>query len=500
MRRKYTGILSILAVSVLLLVYCSTPAYAVIPALGPLIPQIILLISAGFIFIAAGFAALFSLKWWRMKFARLLSARLRTKIIIGATVLVVIGTGVAALVIYGRWTTGRYGLMVTEDQEQQTTGQSWPAFRGGLMRTGNNDGQPGPEVGEEVWVFRDLDFRSGNFSSSPAVIGKRVYVGSSQSSIFASGGVVYCLNAESGEMIWKYQTVREIFSSPAVANGKVYIGEGLHQDVDSKLYCLDAATGSFLWSFQTSSHVESSPAVVDGKVYFGGGVDGVYCVDAETGEQIWHYPGIHVDISPAVDKGNVYVGTGYGDTSIYCLDADTGAQNWQIHQGYPVWGSPSILSDRVYFGIGNGNFLESDEEPYGKVICVDTTTLETVWQYEVDDSVLTAVALSDGRVYFGSRDGNVYCLDADSGEFKWKWQTESPVLSSPAVDSRFVYFGSDNGVIYCVDKLSGQLKWEYDTTITAPDGTKIFSSPAVANNRLYVGSSKFFFFCIGKWE
>ena len=54
--------------------------------------------------------------------------------------------------------------------------------------------------------------------------------------------------------------------------------------------------------------------------------------------------------------------------------------------------------------------------------------------------------------------------------------------------------------LYCLDKLSGLLKWEFDTTITAPDGTKIFSSPAVANSRLYVGSSKFFFFCIGKWE
>ena len=500
MRFRYTGILSILTISVLLLVYCSTPAYAVIPALGPLIPQIIALISAGFIFVAAGFAALFSFKWWRMKFARLLAARLRTKILIVAAVLVVIGLGIAAAVIYGRWTTGRYGPITAEGQEQQKTGQTWSAFRGGLTRTGSSDSQPGPEIGEEVWVFRDLDFRSGNFASSPAVVGNRIYVGSSQSDIFASGGVVYCLNAESGEMIWKYRTVREIFSSPAVANGKVYIGEGLHRDVDSKLYCLNAATGDFLWSFQTSSHVESSPAVVDDRVYFGGGADGVYCADAETGEQIWHYPGIHVDISPAVDNGSVYVGTGYGDTSIYCLDADTGAQKWKLRQGYSVWGSPSVLSNKVYFGIGNGNFLESDEEPYGKVICVDTNTQETVWEYEIEDSVLTAVALSDGHAYFGSRDGNVYCLDANSGEFKWKWSTGKPVLSSPAIAGQYAYFGSDSGVIYCLDKLNGQLKWEFDTTITAPDGTKIFSSPAVSNSKLYVGSSKFFFFCIGKWE
>jgi outer membrane protein assembly factor BamB len=491
-----------------MLACCPAAAYAVIPSLlGPLqgllaiLPQILL-------FIVAGFAALFSIKRWRTRFSRLTSARPRTKIMIGAAVFVLISGSVAALLIRAQWTTGRHSAASLASQEliadqSSLVTETWPTFRGGLTRTGNTDQQPGPQAGEEIWVFRDLDFRTGNFSSSPAVTGDRIYVGSAQADIFSSGGIVYCLDAGSGEMIWKFQTTREIFSSPAVVDGRVYIGEGLHQDVDSRLYCLDASTGSFLWSFQTSSHVESSPAVVDGRVFFGGGADGVYCINAETGEEIWHYPGIHVDISPAVHDGSVYVGTGYGDMSIYCLDADTGAQKWKRPMGYPIWGSPSLVNGRAYFGIGNGNFLESDEEPYGKVVCIDAITSEIIWCYEVADSVLTAIALTPGLtgggfVYFGSRDGNLYCLHADSGKLKWKWATGRPVLSSPAIADESVYFGSDNGIIYCLDSSDGQLKWEFDTTITAPDGTKIFSSPAVANNRVYVGSSKFYFFCIGK--
>ncbi len=487
-----------LILAVLLLVCYSTSAYAVIPSLlGPLqgllaiLPQILL-------FAVAGFTALFSLKSWRLRFSRLTSARLRTKIIIALTIFVVVGGSVAAMIMHSRWSTGNRGLVV--DRDLQITDKVWPAFRGGRTRTGGIDQQPGPEVGEEVWVFRDEDFRTGNFSSSPAVIGDRIYVGSAQADIFASGGVVYCLDAESGDMIWKYQTKREIFSSPAVVDGKVYIGEGLHQDTDSELYCLDAATGSLLWSFQTSSQVESSPAVVDGRVFFGAGAEGVYCVDAETGKQIWHRPDIYVGISPAVHDGSVYVGTGYGETGIYCLDADTGAQKWELSTEYPVWGSPSILSGRAYFGTGNGNLLESDENPHGKVVCMDAKTSEIIWDYELDDSVLTAVAVSDGRIFFGSRDGNLYCLDADSGKLKWKCETGEPVLSSPAVTDKYVYFGSDNGTVYCIDKSSGQSEWEFDTTITAPDGTRILSSPAVANNRIYVGSSKLYFFCIGEWE
>ena len=479
----------------ILLIGCPAPAYGVIPSLlGPLqgllaiLPQILF-------FIAAGFAALFSFRWWRLRFSHLISAKPRTKIIIGAAIFIVIG--VVALLVVGR--PGRHGAALITDHSSLIT-ETWPAFRGGLTRTGNIDHQPGPEAGEEIWVFRDLDFRTGDFSSSPAVVDNRIYVGSAQADIFSSSGVVYCLDARAGEMIWKYQTVREIFSSPAVVDGKVFIGEGLHRDVDAKLYCLDAATGALLWSFQTTSHVESSPMAADGRVFFGGGADGIYCVDAETGEQIWRYPGIHVDASPAVYNGSVYAGTGYGDMSIYCLDADTGARKWTLPLGYPIWGSPSLSSGRAYFGIGNGNFLESDEEPHGKVICADANTGEIIWRYEVSDSVLTAVALSDGRAYFGSRDGNLYCLDANSGELKWKWAAGSPVLSSPAVAGEGVYFGSENGVIYCLDGSDGQLRWEFDVTITAPDGTKILSSPAVANRRVYIGSSKFYFFCIGEWE
>ena len=285
-------LLSMLAVSASLFVCYSTPAYAVIPSLlGPLqglmaiLPQIL-------VFIAAGFAALFSLRRWRLWF----TCRPKAKTVIVLAILVVIGGSFAGLLIRRLRPESSIVAVGGGNGSSVPVEQSWPAFRGGLTRTGNIDHQSGPKTGEEIWVFRDPDFLTGNYSSSPAIIGNRVYAGSSQGSIFSSGGIVYCLDAESGDMIWRYQTQREIFSSPAVVDGKVYIGEGLHRDVDSKLYCLDAASGSFHWSFQTSSHVESSPTVVGGKVFFGGGEDGVYCVDAVTGEQIWRHPGIHVDV------------------------------------------------------------------------------------------------------------------------------------------------------------------------------------------------------------
>ena len=66
------------------------------------------------------------------------------------------------------------------------------------------------------------------------------------------------------QTLWNYTTGSFIVSSPAVVDGKVYIGS-----YDRKFYCLDAATGAHIWNFTTGGIVGSSPAVVDGRVYVG---------------------------------------------------------------------------------------------------------------------------------------------------------------------------------------------------------------------------------------
>jgi outer membrane protein assembly factor BamB len=61
-----------------------------------------------------------------------------------------------------------------------------------------------------------------------------------------------------------YTTGEVVSSSPAVTDGKVYIGSG-----DYKVYCLNASTGTQIWKCTTGGYVFSSPAVADGKVYVG---------------------------------------------------------------------------------------------------------------------------------------------------------------------------------------------------------------------------------------
>jgi hypothetical protein len=64
--------------------------------------------------------------------------------------------------------------------------------------------------------------------------------------------------------IWNYTIGSYVFSSPAVADGKVYVGSR-----DNMVYCLDALTGAHVWNYTTGGGVRSSPAVSGGKVYVG---------------------------------------------------------------------------------------------------------------------------------------------------------------------------------------------------------------------------------------
>ena len=52
-------------------------------------------------------------------------------------------------------------------------------------------------------------------------------------------------------LLWSYRTGYSVESSPAVANGVVYVGSGRN------LYALNASTGAKLWSYATAHGLSS---------------------------------------------------------------------------------------------------------------------------------------------------------------------------------------------------------------------------------------------------
>jgi eukaryotic-like serine/threonine-protein kinase len=150
------------------------------------------------------------------------------------------------------------------------------------------------------------------------------------SGIYDAGGVLHFSNIK-----WKFHTDGSVISSPAIANGIVYVGS-----TDHNLYAVDVERGTLRWKFKTGSRVTSSPAVSGGLVYFESYDGNFYAVDAakETaGER--RFAGKHLHgafpvtetmpdpfdfylSSPALWNGAVYFGS--GDGNVYALDAVSG--------------------------------------------------------------------------------------------------------------------------------------------------------------------------------
>jgi len=208
-----------------------------------------------------------------------------------------------------------------------------------------------------------------------------------------------------GTLKWIFSTGAPIHSSPAVADGTIYIGSQ-----DFKLYALDADTGDKRWEYQTGSWVESSPAIVNGVVYFGSNDGRLYALDTHSSEKIWdfqtEYP---VRCSPAVANGVVYFGS--DDYYLYALDAVEGTKLWDYNTGSPAVSSPAV---------------------------------------------------ANGIVYTGSGTGYSYALNSLNGQRRLRFRTHYAVYSSPAVSDGTVYFATTNGFLHAVDGMARTVWREHE--------------------------------------
>jgi outer membrane protein assembly factor BamB len=173
----------------------------------------------------------------------------------------------------------------------------------------------------------------GFIDSSPAAANETVYfpgvphgdVNSFATVVgFNAAGTTGCSGApKTCSPVWNSAALSGISpwwnSSPAVANGDVYIGgtpdcpECNPQSLDHNLYAFDATTGVRLWAAPTGAQVLSSPAVANGVVYVGCDDSKLDAFDAAGGAQLWTATtGGAVDSSPAVANGVVYVGSNDG--------------------------------------------------------------------------------------------------------------------------------------------------------------------------------------------
>ena len=215
------------------------------------------------------------------------------------------------------------------------------------------------------------------------------------------------------------------------------------------------------WTFKAAGPIVTSPAIVEGIVYIASMSGHMYAIDQETGKEKWNFKSrMPIASSPAISNGALYFVSSAG--SLVSLDLKTGQPKWVFATEY----------ERKFEAKNLHGYPSSSQ------------TIPDAW-----DIWISSPAVANGKVYFGSGDGNIYAVDAQSGLLQWKFPTKDVVHSSPAVVNSVVYIGSWDSYLYALDAETGQEKWSFksgeDNTIHNQVGFQ--SSPAVADGVVYVG-------------
>lgn len=246
-----------------------------------------------------------------------------------------------------------------------TTGEiySSPTVVNGVVYVGATNGDVyafNASTGSQLWAAST----GYPIFSSPAVANGVVYIGGEGYPM-----VVFAFNASTGALLWQANTNEDagVRGAPAVAKGIVYFGTSDYYSQGGDIIAYNASTGSLLWSGQIGAVIDSTPAVANGLLYVeteGGTThtDNYVCaLNASIGGLLWCTDvgagsgdsGV-IDPSPAVANGVVYVAS---YQSVYALDAFTGSRLWKspdfsIH----MLASPVVANGMVYVDRGDDTY------------------------------------------------------------------------------------------------------------------------------------------------
>jgi len=230
-----------------------------------------------------------------------------------------------------------------------------PVIHDGILYAGKNSGSMKAyqlDNGKLIWSKKD----KGSYHAAPVVHGDYVIYGTDQ-------GRVFSRHTLTGKAKFQVDLDSSIETQGVVGKGRIFFHTRNH-----KVYCMDVETGKILWAYRrsvpffTTLQRASKPLVVNNRIYVGFADGTLAAFNIEDGVLVWEKKlsdgskFVDVDSTPVWFKGSLYIGS--MDGNLQQIHPQTG----QLIRQLPIKISraPLVHESRLIVGTRNGQVMSLD--------------------------------------------------------------------------------------------------------------------------------------------
>ncbi len=313
---------------------------------------------------------------------------------------------------------------------------------------------------------------------------------------------------KSKNVIWSTESKGRAWSSPIVADGKIFLTDATEKGNKLLLHvlALDATSGKELWNtevleetdlaakkmHQKNSHASPSAIWQDGRIYAHFGHHGTACVD-EAGTVLWttqenRYAPVHgTGGSPViVDDLLIFNADAAANPSVIALDKNTGKTRWKIARSSETSRKFSFCTPLVIEVNGQKQVITPGS---GVVQSLNPSDGTEIWHvsYGQGYSVVPRPIFAHGLIFLstGYDKPVAYAIkpdgkgDVTNTHVAWTADKRIPHNPSMVVVGDEIYMLADNGLLSCRDAKTGTV--HYEDRLLGPSSASLLA----ADGRIY---------------
>ena len=274
--------------------------------------------------------------------------------------------------------------------------------------------------------------------------------------IITQSCTLYALDQIAGTPLWSKWLGSNMYSTPTVANGKVYAvypdnlyTYGSDTKGDYVLVCFGLKKGDIQWQQRISGNVAGSPVYANGNVYLTNKTGMLYAFEGTKGKEIAKKQ-LNAISAPTVVGTNLVLATqkttGVKELGMY--NATTLALVKKLPGSAPMnkEGDGAIAdmsNDEARALCYKGKYYYVLKQT---VYCADATG-NTVWSKPIGADCNTMPVVAGGKIVVADDAGKVQLLSPADGSVAKTYNLGSPIFSQPVVNNGVIYAATKKGTM-----------------------------------------------------